>query len=149
MTSIKQLIFFISTKYNNTEVSLLLLRIVFGLIMLINHGISKITSDKIRWEKLGSALTDLIGLDFLNTFFGFMASLSESIGALLIVFGLFTRYASLLLFITMLVASLHHIHDNQFPELAILYGVFFLALIFSGPGKYSLDHLYYLKSKMR
>ncbi len=140
--------FFKISNYNVNEFSFLLLRVVFGLIMLLNHGISKITADKIKWERLGGALTDLIGLEFLNTFFGFMASFSESIGALLIVFGLFTRSASLLLFITMLVASLHHLIDNQFPELAILYGVFCLALILSGPGKYSLDYFYYSKFKI-
>ena len=138
----KHLKFFISN-YNKNEYSLLLLRVVFGLIMFINHGIYKITAGATKWEKLGSALTDLIGFQFLSSFFGFMASFSESIGALLIVFGLFTRSASVLLFTTMLVASIKHLIDNEFPELAILYCILCLVLILSGPGKYSLDYMYF------
>lgn len=148
----KHLIFFISN-YNKNEYSLLLLRVVFGLIMFINHGIYKITAGATKWEKLGSALTDLIGFEFLSTFLGFMASFSESIGALLIVFGLFTRSASVLLFITMLVASIKHLIVNEFPELAILYSILCLVLILSGPGKYSLDYMcfskYYEKNNVK
>ena len=113
--------------------------------MFINHGIYKITAGATKWEKLGSALTDLIGFEFLSTFLGFMASFSESIGALLIVFGLFTRSASVLLFITMLVASIKHLIVNEFPELAILYSILCLVLILSGPGKYSLDYMWFSK----
>ena len=131
--------------YNKNEYSLLLLRVVFGLIMFINHGLNKITSGTEKWNRLGNALTDLIGFEFFGTFFGFMASFSESIGALFIAFGLFTRFSSVLLFITMLVASIKHLIDNQFPELAILYGAFCLVLILAGPGKYSLDYLYFSK----
>jgi len=138
----KYLTIFINN-YNKNEYGLLLLRVVFGLIMLTNHGMNKIISGTKKWERLGSALTDLIGFEFLGTFFGFMASFSESIGALFIVFGLFTRSASVLLFITMFVASIKHLLDNQFPELAILYGVFCLVLVLTGPGKYSLDYLYF------
>ena len=145
---VKHLIFFISN-YNKNEYSLLLLRVVFGLIMLINHGINKITADTTKWKRLGSALTDLIGFEFLSTFFGFMASFSESIGALLIVFGLFTRSASVLLFTTMLVASINHLIDNEFPELAILYCILCLVLILSGPGKYSLDYMCFSKYYVR
>ena len=117
--------------------------------MLLNHGIKKITAGTEKWNRLGSALTDLIGFQFLSSFFGFMASFSESIGALLIVFGLFTRSASVLLFTTMLVASINHLIDNEFPELAILYCILCLVLILSGPGKYSLDYMYFSKYFVR
>ena len=117
--------------------------------MLLNHGINKITAGTEKWNRLGSALTDLIGFEFLSTFFGFMASFSESIAALLIAFGLFTRSASVLLFTTMLVASIKHLIDNEFPELAVLYCILCLVLILSGPGKYSLDYMYFSKYFVR
>ena len=69
--------------------------------MFFGHGLSKLTAGTARWEKLGHALTDLIGLDSFHIFFGFLASLSESIGALLVAFGLVTRFSSFFLFFTM------------------------------------------------
>ena len=75
-----------------------------------------------------------------------MASLSESVGMVFVIVGLFTRPAAFLLLFTMLVASVNHIVDGKFPELALMYFFVMLVLsIISGPGKISLD--YHLFSK--
>ena len=87
-----------TTNSNYNSLGLLLLRIIGGLMMVYNHGWRKITADPEKWNRLGHALTDFIGLEFLSTFFGFMAAFSESVCALLIIIGLFTRPASILLF---------------------------------------------------
>ncbi|RTZ96116.1 MAG: DoxX family protein [Candidatus Neomarinimicrobiota bacterium] len=122
---------------------LLLLRIIGGLMMVSNHGWGKITAGPEKWDRIGHALTDIIGFEFLSTFFGFMAAFSESVCALLIVFGLFTRPASILLMFTMFVASMNHVIDGEIPELAIMYFAVTLVLILIGPGKFSLDYRYF------
>ena len=136
---------YLTTNSNYHSLGLLLLRIISGLMMVYNHGWSKITADPEKWNRLGHALTDIIGLEFLSTFFGFMAAFSESVCALLIIIGLFTRPASILLLFTMFVASLNHIMDSEMPELAIMYCLSSLVLILSGTGKFSLDHVFQTK----
>ena len=131
--------------YGNTDLGLLLIRVVFGAIMFFNHGYGKLIGGIYRWNWLGGVLTNLIGYDIFQIFFGLMASLSESIFALFIMLGFLTRISSTLLFITMLVASLYHLVDNEFPEMAILYAVFCLLILVSGPGRHSLDHRYLSK----
>ena len=126
---------------------LLLLRIIGGLMMVFNHGWGKITAGPEKWDRIGHALTDIIGSEFLSTFFGFMAAFSESVCALLIVIGLFTIPASILLFFTMFVAIMNHIIDNEMPELAIMYCLLSLVLMVSGPGIYSLDQKWFSKIK--
>ena len=124
----------------NTDVGLLIMRITFGGLMYYNHGYAKLLGGVDRWYGLGGALTNLIGLEPLRTFFGLMASLSESIFALFIVAGLFTRISSSLLGFTMFIATLRHVLDGDLPEMAILYLVFSILMIVSGPGRHSLDN---------
>ena len=143
----KSVLSYLTTNSNYHSLGLLLLRIIGGLMMVYNHGWSKITADPEKWNRLGHALTDFIGLEFLSTFFGFMAAFSESVCALLIIIGLFTHPASILLFFTMFVASINHIMDNEMPELAIMYCLLSLVLIVSGPGNYSLDKKWFSKIK--
>ena len=92
---------------------------------------------------MGTALTDFIGIDFMNVFFGFMAAFSESIGMVMVIFGIFTRPAAFLLLFTMFVASMNHLVDGKFPELAIMYLIVMLVLLISGPGKFSLDYKFF------
>ena len=127
--------------------SLLILRFIPSIMMIYNHGWSKITAGYEKWERLGAALTDFIGLEYLNVFFGFMAALSESAVMIFVVVGLFTRPAALLLLFTMFVASVNHIVDGEFPELAILYLLIMLVLFICGPGKLSLDYHYFSKKE--
>ena len=136
-----------TTNSNYHSSGLLILRIIGGLMMVFNHGWGKITAGPEKWNRLGHALTDIIGFEFLSTFFGFMAAFSESVCALLIVIGLFTIPASILLSFTMFVAIMNHIIDNELPELAIMYCLLLLVLIVSGPGNYSLDQKWFFKTK--
>ena len=142
---LRSVLTYLTTNSNYNSLGLLLLRIIGGLMMVYNHGWRKITADPEKWNRLGHALTDFIGLEFLSIFFGFMAAFSESVCALLIIIGLFTRPASILLFFTMFVASMNHIMDSEMPELAIMYCLLSLVLIVSGPGNFSLDHKYFSK----
>lgn len=130
---------------NNTDVGLFVMRVTFGGIMYYSHGHGKLFAGVDRWHGLGGALSSMIGLESFQTFFGLMASLSESIFALFIVVGLLTRISSSLLGFTMLIATLRHVFDGDFPEMAILYMVFCILMILSGPGKHSMDHRYLSK----
>ena len=128
------------------DIGILILRVFPGIAMFLNHGMNKISAGTAKWERLGNALTDLIGFESLKIFFGFMASYAESLGALFIIVGLLTRFSSFLLFFTMIVASLKHYFEGEFSELAFVYGCICFALIISGPGKYSVDNI--LKKKI-
>ena len=57
--------------------------------------------------------------------------------------GLFTRSSSLLALATMFVAALNHITTTGSPEKAWLYFSIFLALFLLGPGKYSIDKIFF------
>ena len=139
----KRYLLYLNTNSSYHSYGLLLLRIIGGFMMVYNHGWGKIIAGPEKWNRLGHALTDIIGFEFLSTFFGFMAAFSESVCALLIVFGLFTRPASILLMFTMFVASMNHVIDGEIPELAIMYFAVTLVLILIGPGKFSLDYRYF------
>ena len=83
-----------------------------------------------------------IGITFLPVFWGFMAALAETLGALLLAIGLFTRYALALLLFTMIMAAAFHLNQGDGmngASRAIEMGILFLSLIFIGPGKYSFD----------
>ena len=123
--------------------SLLILRVIASVMMIINHGWNKILAGQEKWNRLGTALTDFIGIDFMSVFFGFMAAFSESIGMVMVIFVIFTRPAAFLLLFTMFVASMNHLVDGEFPELAIMYLIVMLVLLISGPGKFSLDYKFF------
>ena len=128
---------------DRVNVGLLLLRLFSGYLMVVNHGYGKITQGPERWERLGGAM-ERLGIDFFPTFWGFMASFSESICAVLLIVGLFTLPASFLLSVTMFMAAYGHVVTGKgSPELAFVYGAIFLALMIMGPGKYILDRKFF------
>jgi putative oxidoreductase len=124
--------------YKNT--GLLIVRIGLG-IMMMTHGLPKLTGGIERWEAVGGAMGNL-GISFYPLFWGFMAAIAETFGGFLLVIGLAFRPACFLLAFTMLVASLNHLNKGdgiQGASHAIELGFVFLGLLFIGPGKYSID----------
>ncbi len=127
----------LSTRPLSLDFGLLLLRIIpFG-FMAVNHGwgkFLKLTGDApIKFFDFGGAVPPAFTLG-LTTF-------AELLCAVLIVFGLFTRFATVPMLITMLVAAFGAHSDNPFKEgeMALLYGALALIIFFTGPGKYSVD----------
>ena len=112
-----------------------LLRIVTGLIFLA-HGTQKF---------LGFPGGEMAGAGLGLAHAGAWAGLIEITAGLLIALGLFTRAAAFTASGTMAVAYWYaHAPQDFFPvnnggDAAILYTFVFLLLVFTGPGKWSLD----------
>ena len=132
----------------NQNLAILILRIGIG-FMFILHGWPKFIGGTEKWFSLGEFGMDAIGINFFPTFWGFMAAFAEFFGGIHLILGLFTRFFSSLLFLTMIIASLTHITDG-FMEAshAIESSIIFLALIFMGAGKHSLDYNLFKKNNL-
>jgi putative oxidoreductase len=117
------------------DLSLLLLRLTFGGLLFLNHGWPKVLAFEEKFHSFPDPLGVGSELSYALTIF------SEVFCPVLIVLGLFTRYASIPIVITMLVAVffIHGADPLAKKEMAILYLVPFLILLTSGPGKFSLD----------
>ena len=128
---------------NIYDFTTLFVRVKTGFLMFYLHGLGKITSGYERWEKLGSTITDLIGMDSLAIPLGFMASFSESIFAIFILLGFYTRISTFFLGFTMMVAFNKHLFSEGFKsgEMALLYLILCIIIYFLGPGKFSVDRL--------
>lgn len=123
------------------DIGLLILRIGIGISFIFVHGLPKMMGGPQQWEKLGGSMTNL-GITFAPLFWGFMAAITEFGGGLLLLVGLFTRSTSVFLAFTMLVAAMRHLTamdpwGRVFHPIEIM--VVFIALIFLGAGKYSID----------
>ncbi|HEV8508369.1 MAG TPA: DoxX family protein [Chitinophagaceae bacterium] len=128
-----------STKYSDGALSfaLLVLRLGLGLIMMVTHGYDKLQ----HFSKYSASFSDPFHL-------GSRVSLSLDIFAeffcsCLIVLGLFTRLACIPLIIAMSVALFNAHQGDAFGngERAALYLAGYIALLFVGPGKVSIDKL--------
>lgn len=121
-------------------VGLLILRVGFGLMMLLGHGWGKLTNfpPEQFFDPFGLGVTVSAAL----------AIFAEVFCAALIVLGLGTRLAAVPLVITMAVAAfMFHGDDPLFmsagkaKEPALIYLTAFLTLFFTGGGFLSLDRL--------
>lgn len=122
------------------HIGLLLMRAGLGFMMIL-HGYPKLMGGPDRWEKVGGAMANF-GLDFMPTFWGFMAAGAEGIGGLLVILGAVFRPACALLMVTMTVAAVSHISKGDGimgASHAIETGLAFLGMFILGPGKYSID----------
>ena len=122
------------------DIGLLILRVGLG-VMFIWHGSAKLSRGPEYWTELGRALNAL-GIYFAPTFMGLIAALSEFLGGILLILGLFTRPACFFLVCTMAVATAMHLSNGdprQVFSAPIHVGIVFLSLILIGPGDYSLD----------
>lgn len=121
----------------NSDVGLLILRVLAGLSLFLKHG----------WEKLSGYSTMVqhfpdpihIGAHASLSF----ALLSDGICSLLIVMGLATRPAAAVILINLLVvfSLVHHaaFFSSSHVELVLVYIAAFAAILLCGPGKFSLD----------
>ena len=129
------------------NLAILILRIGIG-FMFILHGWPKFIGGPEKWIILGGYGMNAIGINFIPIFWGLMAAFSEFFGGIHLILGLFTRFFSLLLFVTMSVATMTHISDGIMDSShAIESSIVFLSLFLMGGGKYSLDYKIFNKKK--
>lgn len=117
------------------DIGLLVFRILIG-IAFIWHGVPKLLSGPEGWAALG--------IHIFPTFFGLLSGLAETFGGLFILLGLFYRPMALFLVGNLMMATSIELASGA-PLLQVSRpfeeGVFYLGVVFAGPGRYSLDHL--------
>lgn len=122
------------------DFGLLIMRVGIG-VLFMHYGYPKLLGGPTMWTGIGAAMKN-VGVGFYPVFWGLMAALVETFGGFLLVLGLAFRPVSLLLAFTMLIAALHHFASGDGlsgASHAMESGIVFLALVFIGPGKYSVD----------
>lgn len=121
----------------STTLGLLILRVSLGLSMLWLHGYDKLMNFSTKAEKFPAlfGLPPTVNLS--------LAVFAEFFCSILLVLGFLTRFAALMLAITMAVAFfMAHKGALTGPasgELAMVYLTGFAALLFTGPGRLSVD----------
>ncbi len=113
----------------------LILRVGVGLFMLLSHGWGKLFS----FSEKSEYFPDPLGIGSIASLS--LATFAEFFCSILLIFGLFTRFAAFNLLITMLVAGLifHAADPFAKKELALLYALVFLYFSIVGGNRYSLD----------
>lgn len=118
----------------------LVMRAGIGVFMFM-HGLPKLTGGIPKWESLGQNM-GYLHIHFLPVAWGFMCAITECIGGLFLVLGLWFRLVSFLLLINFIVAAiaLHAKgHDMMDSSEAIELCFVFFGFIFIGAGTYSID----------
>ncbi len=116
-------------------IGLLILRVGAGGLMLFAHGWGKLANYSTRAPTFRDPICLGPELSLALTIF------AEVFCAALIIAGLATRLAAFSLVITMgVITFIVHAEDPfRQQELPLFFGLTFLALLFTGPGKLSLD----------
>jgi putative oxidoreductase len=133
----------------NRDIGILFIRIGIGLAFVFVYGEAKMFAGPDLWIKLGGAMANL-GITFAPAFWGFLSASAEFIGGILFTIGLFTRPVAFIMAINMFVAAMTHFsaHDPWMrPIVPVQLFAIFIAMIFFGAGKYSLDNLFFSKKE--
>lgn len=120
---------------NASSIGLLLMRLIAGGLLFYGHGLPKI----LNWQERVNTFGDPIGLGSAPGFW--LVVFTEVVCAFLVMLGWATRFAVVLPIGFFLIAGLIHHADDPFrqKELAFIYLAPFVCLLFTGPGRYSLD----------
>lgn len=120
---------------------LLITRVVVGALFMIVHGFPKLEGGPAKWESVGRAVSYL-GVHFGYTGWGLAATVAETLGGFFLIIGFAHRPAALALFVTMAVAAIWSYYPFGGWDAAAhptAMAAVCLGMVFTGPGKYSLD----------
>lgn len=122
---------------NALAFALLVLRVAAGSLMLVKHGFDKLT----HFSQYAPKFADPFHIGSTPSLA--LVVFAEFFCAAFIIIGLFTRLATLPLIVAMSVALFSANKGDFFGkgELAGLFFACFVTLLFTGPGKVSLDRL--------
>jgi putative oxidoreductase len=127
----------LSTAYSDTafNFAMLLLRLVFGLTLCLHYGVAKITS----FSEYVHNFFDPFGIGHRWSLV--LAIIGEVFGSMLLILGLFTRIAALVLVFEMCVIIFMYKHSQPFNyhENAVLFFIGFAVILLVGPGRISVD----------
>ena len=127
----------VSIKYTPAvfNISFLLLRLIFGVLMVVNHGHPKLVGFADKKEKF----VDFLGLGSTTTLI--LVIFAEFFCSSLLVLGLFTRIVAVPIVFTMGYAFfVSHGNDPLGDgEMSLLFLTAFSAILLCGPGKVSVD----------
>lgn len=119
--------------------ALFVLRVWFGLLLFVKHGLDKL----MNFSRVSGHFADPFHIGSTPSLL--LVLLAEVVCALLVVLGLWTRFAAAIIVINLTVAFAFAHHFQLFGprsgELAIAFMGAFLTLCISGPGRWSLDGL--------
>ena len=128
-----------STNYSATafNISMLLLRLCFGGLLLVKHGIVKLQN----FNMMQAQFYSFMGMG--PKFSLILCICAEVFCSLFVIIGLFTRISVIPIIITLLVAIFGADAGKPFleSELGVLYLLPFLVILFCGPGRVSVDGL--------
>ena len=129
----------IATKYSDIRMGagLLFLRVFAAIALLRTHGLPKL----LDIEGTMAHIPDPMGLG--QTFSAYYAIFANVLCAILVMFGLFTRWAAFaIISITLSGLLIVHAADPaKVQDTPLMYSIVFITLVVLGSGKYSVDAL--------
>lgn len=127
----------LSTQYSAGafNFSVLLMRLAFGIPMIMKHGIPHVK----EFSALQYNFYNFLGIGSLFSLL--LVIFAELFCSMFLILGLFTRFAVIPLIIMLMVVIFSVNAGKPFinSELAILYATVFIAVLFVGPGRISID----------
>ncbi|PRX57606.1 DoxX family protein [Flagellimonas meridianipacifica] len=121
---------------NQVGLGLLTFRVLSAFALLRTHGLPKL----LDFQGTLQHIPDPMGLG--STFSAYYAVFANVICAVLVILGLFTRFAALaVLSITLSGLLIVHISDPaKVQDVPLIYSIVFGIIAYLGAGKFSLDH---------
>ena len=123
---------------SNTKIIIAVLRFIIG-AMMVYHGVEVFNPAQMKeyaqWDEFKNAASPAL--------LPYIGKATEFLSGLFLLLGLFTRIAAAILLISMCYITFKIGHgkfwyDDQHPFLFALFGLLFF---FTGPGKWSIDHV--------
>ena len=142
---------YVEQKFNQPDLAYLALRVVFGGTIIL-FGVYKLLAGGDMYAQIGGSM-DMFCITWEPKLWGLLCALTETFGGLFILLGVFTRSAALLLVFNMFVASIVLYKMTGAPDTSSMgafcewlgkvslpefYLAAFLALLFTGAGKYAI-----------